>query len=67
MGSRAAAGLSKVELSCIGMDGQDHTTGTVSDAVVGIGGNIVKDLVDGVVGGSHGGVLLLDKFAENYQ
>ena len=39
----------------------------VSDAVVGICGNVVKELVDGVVGGFRGGGLLLDQFAENYQ
>ena len=48
MGTRIAAGESLVEVAGIGVACKDYIALTVGDAVVGVRGNIVEELVDSV-------------------
>ena len=58
MGTSAAAPLGLVEVPGIGVDGKQHAAGAVCDAVVGVGGDVVQELVDGGASGLGGGSLL---------
>ena len=46
---------------------EDHAASSVGDAVSGVGGDVVEELCDGVVGCFCGRGLLLAKFAESYK
>jgi len=55
MGTGSATSFADVEVSGISVSSKDHAAGSVGDSVVGIIGEVVKDLVDGgsrVFGGS---------------
>ena len=45
MGPGAATGMSFIEESGVDVAGKDHVAGAISDAVVGVGGNVVEKLV----------------------
>ena len=44
MVSCAAAGLLYVEVGSVGMSCKDHVAGVVGDAIVRIGGKVIKEL-----------------------
>ena len=44
MGSCAAAGLRYVKVGSVGVSCKDHVSGAVGDAIVGIGGKVIKEL-----------------------
>ena len=44
MGSCAAAGLRYVEVGDVGVSCKDRVTGAVGDAIVRIGGEVIKEL-----------------------
>ena len=67
MGSCAAAGLGYVEVGGVGVSCKDHVAGTVGDAIVGIGGEVSKELEHVSVCVIGGGGLLLGELAEGYQ
>ena len=46
MSAGAVAGTSFIGESIVGVAGKDHVTGAISDAVIGVGGKVVKKLVD---------------------
>ena len=56
MGSRMAAGKILIDVYGIGVACKDHVACMVSDTIVWVFGNIVKELVDSVSGslGGHG-------------
>ena len=49
--SHMDAGTTDVHKSRVFMDGEDFSTGQVFDSVAGVGGNIVKYMVDVCIGG----------------
>ena len=67
MGASAAAGFGFVEEAGVGVASKQHVAGAVSDAVVGVGGDIVKELVNGRVGGFSGRCLLGADGAEDHK
>ena len=67
MGSCAAAGLRYVKVGSAGMSCKDHVAGAVGDAIVGIGGKVIKELEYVFVCVVGGGGLLLGELAEGYQ
>ena len=48
MGTGMAAGARLIEVSRVSMDGKNHVSSTVGDAIVRVCGNIVKKLVRGM-------------------
>ena len=58
MGASAAAGFGFIEETGVGVASKQHVAGAVSDAVVGVGGDVVEELVNGRAGGFSGGSLL---------
>ena len=54
MRADADAGARLIEISRVGMAGKNHGASAVSDAIVQLCGNIVKELVHGVGGGIGG-------------
>ena len=67
MGSGAASGLVYVGVGGIGMSCKDHFTCTVGDAIVGVGGEVIKELEHVYVCVIGGRGLLLGRIAEGYQ
>ena len=64
MGSCVAAGLGYVEVGGVGVSCKDHVTGAVGDAIVGIGGEVIKELEHVSVCVVGGGGLLLGELSE---
>ena len=58
MGTSAAAGFKFIEETSVGVASKQHVTGAVSNAVVGVGGDVVEELVNGRAGGFSGRSLL---------
>ena len=54
MSACATARLGDVEICGVGVSGEDHGTGPVEDAVIGVGGEIIEELA-GVGLGELGG------------
>ena len=67
MGAGTAAGTANIEVGSLGVGGKDHAYCKVNDAIVGISGYVVKELVDGNEGGCGGSRLLGSDFAEGHQ
>ena len=67
VGSCKAAGLGYVEVSGVGVYCEYHVAGAVVDAIVGIGGEVIKELEHIYVCVVGGGELLLCDLAEGYQ
>ena len=55
MCSHLAACLADVEIGSIGVGGDNHFTGSIDDAIVRVGDNVVEELVDGQRSGFSGG------------
>ena len=46
MGACATARLGDIEICGIGVSGEDHGAGSVEDAVIGVGGEVVEELTE---------------------
>ena len=55
MSSHVAMPFVGVKIGGIGMGGGNHVTHSIENAIVGIGGDIIEELVDGQRGGFSGG------------
>ena len=56
MSTSSAANFFDIEVASVGVGCKNHAAGSVGDSVVGISGDVVKELVDGgssVFGGSN--------------
>ena len=60
----ATASTGDVKIRGVGLGGEDHGAGLVEDAVVGIGGEVVKDLTGDGLGELCGCGLCVSKVAE---
>ena len=58
VGTDAATCLAEIEVCCVCMSAKDNITGLINNAVLGIGGDIIKQLCDGMVCAFCGGCLL---------
>ena len=67
VGASAAAGFSGIEVGSIRVGREDHVAGSVGDAIIGIGGAVVQELVDFVVGAAGGGRLFGADVAESME
>ena len=54
VGASPAAGFAGIEVGGIGVGREDHVAGSVGDAIVGVGGTVVQELVDFVIGAAFG-------------
>ena len=57
MGTSAASGLVNIKVGNIRVSGENHVAGPVGDAIIGVGGSIVQELIDFVVGAAGCGSL----------
>ena len=64
MSAGATASTGNVKIRGIGVGGEDHGAGSVEDAVVGVGGQVVDELTEVGLGDLGGCVLCRSKFAE---
>ena len=53
MSSHLAASLAEIEVGSVGVGDGNHLAGLIDNDIVGVGGDIVKELVDGKRGGLH--------------
>ena len=60
-----AAGVMEIQVARIRMYGKDHDTDMVCNSVVGVGGDVVEDLVDVRVGGFGCGGLFRNNGTES--
>jgi len=67
VGASSAASVAGVEVGGVGVCCEDHAAGAVEDAVVGIGGAVVEEMIEAGVGGCCGCSLLCAKFAEGME
>ena len=65
--THVAVGFADVEVGGVGVAGAYHVAGPVGDAVVGVGGQAVKELEHVDVGGLCGRGLLLGEAAEGHK
>ena len=57
MSAHAAASFADIKVRCVGVSGSNHLAGSIDDAIVRVGGDVVEELVDGLRGGFSGGGL----------
>ena len=67
MGPSAATRPGLVEGASVGVAGEEHVAGVVCDTIVGVGGDVIKELGDGSVGVLGGGGLLGADSAERHK
>ena len=64
MGARATASTGNVKIRNVGVGREDHGAGSVEDAVVGVGGEVVEELTEVGLGELGGCGLCGSKVAE---
>ena len=67
VGTDAATCLAEIEVCCVCMSAKDNITGSINNAVLGIGGDIIKQLCDGMVCAFCGGCLLRADFIKYHK
>ena len=64
--SHTATSFAGVEVGGIGMGGGDHVADSIDNDIIWVGGDVIKELVDGQRGGFSDGCLLDANRADSY-